>query len=248
VGKGGSLTPVGDLEPVFIGGVTVVHVTLHNIDQIRKLDIHIGDTVVVERAGEVIPYVRDVIVDKRPKGAKPVPAPTKCPECETKLEWDDYPEDVVAYRCLNPNCEDYYRRNRVKKAKVPGECPVCQGKIEVLEHGIDLYCVNPSCPAQVKERLRWYCGRGQMDIEGLGDRLIDQLVESGKVHTFADLYKLTVDDIANLESETTSGEKTVKRTTGERWPKRLSPTSPTANSSRSTACSAEWAFTMSARG
>ncbi len=213
VGKGGSLTPVGDLEPVFIGGVTVTHVTLHNIDQIRKLDIHIGDTVVVERAGEVIPYVRDVIKEKRPRGAKPVAIPTECPECATKVEWEDYPEDVVAYRCLNPNCEDYFVRNRIKKTKIPAECPACQGKVEVLEHGIDLYCVNPSCPAQLKERLRWYCGRSQMDVEGLGDRLIDQLVESGKVRTFADLYKLSVDDIANLESETTTGSK---RTTGEK--------------------------------
>ncbi len=218
VGKGGSLTPVGDLEPVFIGGVTVTHVTLHNIDQIRKLDIHIGDTVVVERAGEVIPYVRDVIKEKRPRGVKAVPIPTTCPECQTKLEWEDYPDDVVAYRCLNPNCDDYYVRNRVKKGKVPAECPVCQGKVEVLEQGIDLYCVNPSCPAQLKERLRWYCGRSQMNIEGLGDRLIDQLVGSGKVGTFADLYKLSVDDIATLESETSTGSK---RTTGEKTAQKI---------------------------
>src|SRR4051812_12640474 len=103
VGKGGSLTPVGDLEPVFISGVTVTHVTLHNLDQIRKLDLHLGDTVVIERAGEVIPQVVDVIAAKRPKGAKPVTVPKKCPECETAVEWEAYPQDVVAYRCLNPD-------------------------------------------------------------------------------------------------------------------------------------------------
>jgi DNA ligase (NAD+) len=216
VGKGGSLTPVGDVEPVFIGGVTVSHVTLHNIDQIRKLDIHLGDTVVIERAGEVIPQVVDVNKEKRPKGAKEVPVPSKCPECDSKLEWEEYPPDVVAYRCVNPNCDDYYRRKRVNVAKFPKECPVCGHDVERLEKGIDLYCVNPACPAQVKERLRWFCGRSQMDIEGVGDKLIDQLVDRGLVHKFADLYKLKADDIASLGSEVVQNEKTVKRTVGEK--------------------------------
>src|SRR5206468_9488095 len=86
VGKGGNLTPVGMLEPVFISGVTVTNVTLHNIDQIKRLDLHLGDTVVVERAGEVIPYVVEAVIEKRPKGAKPIAPPTRCPSCEAKVE------------------------------------------------------------------------------------------------------------------------------------------------------------------
>ena len=101
VGKGGSLTPVGDLEPVFIGGVTVTHVTMHNSDQIRKLDVHLGDTVVIERAGEVIPQIVEVIAGKRPHGAKRVPEPAKCPECATDVEREALPEGTVAYRCTN---------------------------------------------------------------------------------------------------------------------------------------------------
>ncbi len=172
VGKGGNLTPVGKLEPVFIGGVTVSNVTLHNIDQIRRLDLHIGDTVIIERAGEVIPYVVEAMPEKRPEGAKPIEPPTKCPSCGAKVE---------------------------KEADTPY-----------------IRCVNPSCPAQLKERLRWFCHRSQMDIEGLGDVLVDQLVERGLVKTFADLYRLKETDIATLGSEVEQGGKTVKRTVGEK--------------------------------
>jgi DNA ligase (NAD+) len=221
VGKGGSLTPVGDLEPVFIGGVTVTHVSMHNVDQIRKLDVHLGDTVVVERAGEVIPQIVQVIDAKRPAGAVPVPAPDACPECEAKVEWEAYPDEVIAYRCLNKACEEYWVRRRVKRAKKPDDCPTCHGPIEALEKGIDLYCVNPACPAQLKERLRWYCGRSQMDIEGLGDKLVDQLVDRGLVKSFADLYGLKIEDIATLGSEVIQNEKTVKRTVGEKVAQRV---------------------------
>jgi DNA ligase (NAD+) len=216
VGKGGSLTPVGDLEPVFIGGVTVTHVTLHNIDQIHRLDVHYGDTVVVERAGEVIPYVVEVVKEKRPKGAKRIEAPAKCPVCATKVEREALPEETAAYRCVNTACDAFYERKKVKRAKLPEACPVCAQKVEVLDAGIDVYCPNPACPAQVKERLRWYCGRSQMDIEGIGDVLIDQLVERGLVKTFADLYKLKPEDIATITSEVEQEGKTVTRTVGEK--------------------------------
>ena len=218
VGKGGTLTPVGDLEPVFVGGVTVTHVTLHNIDQIHRLDIHLGDTVIIERAGEVIPYVADVTKEKRPKGAKPVPVPKKCPECSTPVEREALPEETAAYRCTNTACDEFFKRKKVKTAKLPEACPTCAQKVEVLEAGIDLYCPNPACPAQVKERLRWFCGRTQMDIEGIGDVLIDQLVERGWVKTFADIYDLPkkVDDIANITSEVEQDDKIVTRTVGEK--------------------------------
>jgi DNA ligase (NAD+) len=216
VGKGGNLTPVGDLEPVFIGGVTVTHVTLHNLDQIRRLDLHLGDTVVVERAGEVIPYVVEVVTEKRPKGAKPIPAPEKCPVCHTKVEREELPEDMAVYRCVNTACDRFYERRDVKHAKLPEKCPLCEQTVEVLDAGIKLLCPNPVCPAQIKEQLRWFCHRTQMDIEGVGEKLIEQLVDRKMVATFADLYRLKAEDIAALESETTASGKTVKRTVGEK--------------------------------
>ena len=216
VGKGGNLTPVGDLDPVFIGGVTVTHATLHNIDQVRRLGLHGGDTVVVERAGEVIPYVVEVVADKRPNGATPIEAPTECPVCATAVEREPLPEETVAYRCVNTACDAFFDRREVKRAKLPAGCPVCERPVEVLDAGIKIYCTNPACPAQVKERLRWYCHRGQMDIEGVGEKLIEQLVDRKMVTTFADLYRLRAEDVAALESETTTGGKTVKRTVGEK--------------------------------
>ncbi|HET6246639.1 MAG TPA: NAD-dependent DNA ligase LigA [Tepidisphaeraceae bacterium] len=155
VGKGGRLTPVARLEPVFVAGTTVSNATLHNIDQIRRIDLHIGDTIVLEKAGEVIPYVRQSVPEKRPKGAKPVEVPTKCPSCGAKVE---------------------------KEPDSP-----------------HLDCVNPDCPAQFRERIKWFCGRKQMDLENIGDKLADQLVDSGLVKTFADLYRLTKDDLLKLE-------------------------------------------------
>src|SRR6188508_176818 len=110
VGRTGQLTPVGKLEPVFISGVTVSNVTLHNIDQIHKLDIHLGDTIIVERAGEVIPYVVEVDKSKRPKGAKRIEAPAKCPECGTEVEREAYAEETVAYRCTNVECDEFFER------------------------------------------------------------------------------------------------------------------------------------------
>jgi DNA ligase (NAD+) len=127
---------------------------------------------VIERAGEVIPYVVEVVKEKRPRGADPIEPPKKCPSCGAKVE---------------------------KEADTPY-----------------IRCVNPACPAQLKERLRWFCGRSQMDIEGLGDKLVDQLVDRGLVKTFADLYRLTPETIANLGSEVEQGEKLVKRTVGEK--------------------------------
>jgi DNA ligase (NAD+) len=155
VGKGGTLTPVARLEPVFVAGTTVSNATLHNIEQIQKLDLHIGDTIVLEKAGEVIPYVRQAVAEKRPKGAKPVHPPTKCPSCGAKVE---------------------------KEADTPY-----------------IRCINPDCPAQFRERLKWFCGRKQMDLENIGDKLVDQLVDKGLVKTFGDLYHLTKESLLNLE-------------------------------------------------
>lgn len=163
VGKGGTLTPVARLEPVFVAGTTVSNATLHNIEQIEQKDIHIGDTVVIEKAGEIIPQVVQVVPDKRPKGAKKVEAPRTCPSCGSRVE---------------------------KEADTPY-----------------IRCVNPACPAQFKERLRWFCGRGQMDIENVGDVLVDQLVDAELAKTFADLYRLKPEQLLKLER---MGEKSAQ--------------------------------------
>ncbi len=155
VGKGGNLTPVAELEPVFVAGTTVKRATLHNIEQVQRLGIHMGDTIVIEKAGEIIPYVVQAVPEKRPAGAHPVTPPAKCPSCGSPVE---------------------------KEADTPY-----------------IRCNNPECPAQFKERLRWYCGRNQMDIEEVGEKLIEQFVDGGLVHHFADLYRLTLEQIAGLE-------------------------------------------------
>lgn len=155
VGKGGTLTPVAHLEPVFVAGTTVKRASLHNIEQIERLDMHLGDTIVLEKAGEVIPYVVQVVTEKRPKDAKKIHPPKNCPACGAPVE---------------------------KDANTPY-----------------IYCLNDACPAQFKERLRWFCGRNQMNLEGVGEALIDQLVDAGRVKTFADLFRLSADDLLKLE-------------------------------------------------
>jgi DNA ligase (NAD+) len=155
VGRTGALTPTADLEPVHIAGVTVSRASLHNEDEIRRKDIRVGDTVVVERAGDVIPQVVRVLEEKRPGESTPFVMPTHCPVCHT-----------AAYR---PAGEAVAR------------------------------CPNAVCPAQIKERLLHYGGRRAMDIDGLGTAIVEQLVERGLVHDFADLYALDVPTLAKLE-------------------------------------------------
>ena len=153
VGRTGVLTPVAYLEPVQVGGVTVSRSTLHNMDEIERLGLHAGDTVLVERAGEVIPHVVKVV--KHGKAEKRFRMPEKCPECGTRIH---HVEGEVAYRC-----------------------------------------VNVSCPARRKESLLHFAGRHAMNIDGLGDKIVDQLVDKGLVKDFADLYKLKLEPLAGLE-------------------------------------------------
>ncbi|MAO14881.1 NAD-dependent DNA ligase LigA [Marinobacter sp.] len=156
VGRTGAVTPVARLKPVFVGGVTVSNATLHNMDEIRRLDVHIGDTVFIRRAGDVIPQVVKVVPEKRPKGAAEVVMPSQCPVCDS---------DIV---------------------QIEGEAVArCSG---------GLYC-----PAQRKEAIRHYASRKAMDIEGLGDRLIEVLVDEGMVNTVADLYRLTKFQLSSLD-------------------------------------------------
>ena len=153
VGRTGTLTPVAVLEPVQVGGVTVSRSTLHNMDEIERLGLQIGDTVLIERAGEVIPHVLKVV--KEGKNRRPFRMPTKCPECGSAIH---KAEGEVAYRC-----------------------------------------VNAACPAKRKESLLHFAGRHAMDIDGLGDKIVDQLVDKGLVKDVADLYSLKLDQVADLE-------------------------------------------------
>jgi DNA ligase (NAD+) len=143
------------LEPVQIAGTTVSRVGLHNVEEIARKDVRIGDTIVVEKAGKIIPHVVRVEKHLRPKGAREFVYPTHCPACGTKLEKD--------------------------------------------EGGVYIRCPNFSCPAQIGERLIYFASRSAMDIEGLGEKLAHQLIETGLVHDFADLYQLTEEQLTELE-------------------------------------------------
>ena len=155
VGKTGTITPVAELEPVELAGTIVSRASLHNADEVVRKDVRVGDTVVVEKAGKIIPHIVRVETHLRPEGAKPFRFPAKCPECKSELVKD--------------------------------------------EGGVYIRCPNLACPAQLRERLRYFASRTAMDIEGLGEKLIDQLVSSGLVSRFADLYELTVEKLAALE-------------------------------------------------
>ncbi|MBI2314056.1 MAG: NAD-dependent DNA ligase LigA [Betaproteobacteria bacterium] len=164
VGRTGALTPVARLRPVFVGGVTVTNATLHNEDEIRRKDIMIGDTVIVRRAGDVIPEVVAVVKEHRPKHARHFVMPAKCPVCGSAAARS---EDEAVARCTG-----------------------------------GLYC-----PAQRKQALLHFASRRAMDIEGLGDKLVDQLVDNQVVTTPADIYRLDVDTLADLER---MGEKSAQ--------------------------------------
>jgi DNA ligase (NAD+) len=156
VGRTGVITPVAVLKPVQVSGVTVTHATLHNQDEVERKDVRIGDTVVVRRAGDVIPEIVAVIKAKRPRGTKPWRMPRKCPVCGSEVIREP---QAAAHRCMG-------------------------GLV---------------CPAQRMGALLHFASRHAMDIEGLGDKLVRQLVDKGLVRTVADLYRLKQDQLANLE-------------------------------------------------
>ena len=155
VGRTGVLTPVAELEPVAVGGVTVRNASLHNMDEIERKDIRIGDTVLLERAGDVIPYVVKVIPEKR--------------------SGDE------------------------KRFRMPRRCPVCGAEVVRAEGEAAFRCIGLSCPAQLKQSLRFFGARGALDIEGLGEKLVDQLVDRGLVRDLGGLYALDADTLAGLE-------------------------------------------------
>jgi DNA ligase (NAD+) len=155
VGKSGAVTPVAELEPVEIADTVVSRASLHNADEIERKDVRVGDIVVVEKAGKIIPHIVRVEKHQRKGDLPKFHFPTSCPQCTTKLVKD--------------------------------------------ERGVYIRCPNPRCPAQVKERIRHYAGRNAMDIEGLGDKLVDQLVDGGLVTSYGDLYRLKLEDLVKLE-------------------------------------------------
>ncbi len=164
VGRTGAITPVAELEPVQLAGSTISRATLHNFDEIQRKDIRVGDTVIIEKGGDVIPKIVSVVISERPKKSQPTIPPDKCPICKTKLF---KPENEVA-----------------------------------------LYCENPECLAQIKGRLIHFASRGAMDIEGLGEALIDLFVEKGFIKNFSDIYKLK-DKRSELIKIERLGEKSI---------------------------------------
>ncbi len=163
VGKTGTVTPVGELEPVQLAGTTVSRCSLHNIDEIARKDIRVGDWVVVEKAGKIIPHIVRVEKHLRTDELAAYVFPTHCPECNEPLVRD--------------------------------------------RDGVYIRCVSRSCPAQWRQRLRYFASRDCMDIEGLGDKLVNQLVDQGLVQNFRDLYQLSVEALTKLER---MGEKSAK--------------------------------------
>jgi len=161
VGRTGKLTPVAKLAPVFVGGVTVTNATLHNEGEAQRKDVRVGDTVIVRRAGDVIPEVVSVVLDKRPERVS---------------------EPLEIYKRLQ------------------GQCPECQSAIAKEEDEADWRCTGGLfCPAQRKQAILHFAGRRALDIEGLGDKLVDQLVDAGVIKTLPDLYRLGLTSLAALD-------------------------------------------------
>lgn len=204
VGRTGVITPVAHFEPVQLGGTTVSNASLHNLDEIERLAVKIGDTILIEKAGEIIPRVVRVVEKTSSRHAVSVTEPRKCPECRGPLEWDMPKPRHVAFRCTNTDCELYMQRRQ--RISPPETCRMktgrgCDQPVEIVEHMVDLRCTNPECPAQLRQRLEFFVGRDQMDIDHLGPAIIDQLVDKGLVQHFADLYTLKskVKELLDLE-------------------------------------------------
>ena len=172
VGRTGAVTPYAVLEPVRLGGSTISLATLHNEQEITRRDLRDGDTVIIEKGGDVIPKVVKPVLTKRPADSKPWQMPAECPFCQSRLE---KPEEEVVWRCP-----------------------------------------NTSCPAKIRRGLQHFASRRAMNIEGLGESLVDQLVTTGMVKDYADLYLLELDPLANLSSVTLRDGKELKRRLGEK--------------------------------
>ncbi|MCA9131551.1 MAG: NAD-dependent DNA ligase LigA [Planctomycetales bacterium] len=156
VGKTGAITPVAELEPVQLAGTTVARASLHNAEEIQRKDVRVGDWVVVEKAGKIIPHIVRVELHRRPDDSQPYLFPTQCPECGQLLEQD--------------------------------------------EGGVAIRCKNEQCPAKWRQQLRYFAGRSGMDIDGLGEKIVDQLVAAGLIESYAELYRLRAEQLLQLDS------------------------------------------------
>ena len=174
VGKTGKVTPRARMTPVFVAGTTVQHASLHNVGEIRRKDIRIGDKVIIEKAGEIIPQVVRVENPESKDRGAPLEIPTICPDCPSTLliEYDQRREQEI----------------RSWEKRQPSDTEQPDPLSELDESG--RYCTNPECGAQIKERLIHYAGRGQMDIDGLGEKVVEQLIEAKLIRTYGDLYRL----------------------------------------------------------
>ena len=155
VGRTGVVTPTAIMDPVQLAGTTVSHAVLHNADLLKQKDVRIGDTVMLHKAGDIIPEISEVVLAKRPKDAEPYP--------------------------------------------IPAECPSCGEKLIHLKDEVALRCVNPSCPAQMEEEITHFASRPAMNIDGLGPKIVRQLISNDLVHNVADLYHLQASDLAKLD-------------------------------------------------
>jgi DNA ligase (NAD+) len=164
VGKTGTITPVAELEPVELAGTTVSRASLHNAEEIERKDVRVGDVVVVEKAGKIIPHIVRV--------------------------------------------EKHLRTKKLKPFVFPSACPVCGGAVSKDEGGVYIRCNNARCPAQFKEKLRHFASRNAMNIEGFGEKLIEQLVETKLIRSFGDLYRLTLEPLKQLDR---LGEKSAQK-------------------------------------
>jgi DNA ligase (NAD+) len=191
VGRTGALTPVAKLDPVFVGGVTVSNASLHNRDEIERKDVRVGDTVIVQRAGDVIPQIVKVVLERRPK--------------------------------------------RAREYRFPQHCPVCGSAVVRLEDEAVTRCPNLDCPAQLKNNLRHIAGRGALDIDGLGEKLIEQLVDRGVVTRLSDVFRLGATALEGLDR---MGEKSARN---------LAASIDKAKQTTSLASSSRSASAMSAR-
>jgi DNA ligase (NAD+) len=203
VGKSGKLTPRANMEPVFVAGTTVQHASLHNLGEVRRKDIRIGDTVIIEKAGEIIPQVVQVVLDKRPRDLKPMQPPETCSECggEIEIEYDQRREHEIASYGTKVERE---KAKAEKEGRQPVPIPNPEPLGELDESG--RYCINPECPAQLRERLIHFAGRGQMDIDGMGEKVVHQLADAGLLRSFGDVFALREKRVAVLELER-MGEK-----------------------------------------
>lgn len=163
VGRTGALTPVAIMSPVKVGGVTITNATLHNVEELERKDVRVGDTVIIHRAGDVIPEVVSVVLDRRPKNSVPF--------------------------------------------QMPSECPACGEGVVKPEEEVVIRCVNPLCPAVVKESIKHFVGRRAMNVDKVGDKLIEALFAANHVKRFSDLYHLKRDDVLNMER---MGEKSAE--------------------------------------